>query len=295
MDQRIPRGRSLASLSGSLVLHGLALAAAVALVSRELPPPILIVELEEAVRVGEPALPAAPNRADSLPSVVRRRTRESVPPPAPVAARPVVSEPPLPTDPPRQPGHPASGAQPEPSVKPPSGEATEPGIPTLAPGPEPAADFPRTASGSGSGRTGAVQESATGGIPGGGPLAMLAPSGGGEGEGAGILAAAPSRGGEAGIPVEFGPYLARFRQRIQESLAYPLAARRRGLAGTVRLEVELLPSGQVGSVVVRSSSLHAILDVAAVDTVRGLSPIPFPPGVPPRSLRVRLPIVFELK
>lgn len=288
-------GRPLWSLSGSLVLHGLALAAAVALVSRELPPPILIVELEEAVRVGEPAQPAAPSRADSLPSVVRRRARESVPPPAPMATRPVVSEPPLPTDPRLQRGYPASGAQPEPSAKPPSGEATEPGTPASVPGPERASDFLRTASGSGSGRIGAVQESATGGIPGSGLLAMVVPSGGSEGEEAGILAAAPSRGGEAGIPAEFGPYLARFRQRIQESLAYPLAARRRGLAGTVQLEVELLPSGQVGSVVVRSSSLHAILDEAAVDTVRGLSPLPFPPGAPPRPLRVRLPIVFELK
>lgn len=168
-------GRPLWSLSGSLVLHGLALAAAVALVSRELPPPILIVELEEAVRVGEPALPAAPSRADSLPSVVRRRTRESVRPPAPVARRPVVSELPLPTDPRLQRGYPASGAQPEPSAKPPSGEATEPGTPASVPGPEPepASDFLRTASGSGSGRTGAVQESATGGIPGSGLLAMV--------------------------------------------------------------------------------------------------------------------------
>lgn len=280
-------GRPLWSLSGSLVLHGLALAAAVALVSREPPPPILIVELEEAVRVGERALPAAPSRADSLPSAVGRGTRESVGPPAPVAARPVVSEPPLPTDPRLGRGYPASRSQPEPPAKPPSREATEPGTLASAPGPEPAADFLRTASGSGPGRTGAVRESATGAIPASGPLAMLVPSAREGGEGA--------AGGEGGIPPEFGPYLAAFRQRIQEALDYPLAARRRGLGGTVQLEVELLPTGKVNSVVVRSSSSHAVLDQAALDTVSQLQPMPFPPGVSPRPLKVRVPIVFELR
>lgn len=116
---------------------------------------------------------------------------------------------------------------------------------------------------------------------------MLVPGGRSGGEGAG--------GGEAGIPAEFGPYLAAFRQRIQEALDYPVAARRRGVGGTVQLEVELLPTGKVASVVVRSSSSHAILDQTARDTVSQLRPVPFPPGVPPRPLKVRLPIVFELK
>lgn len=116
---------------------------------------------------------------------------------------------------------------------------------------------------------------------------MVAPGGRSGGQGAG--------GGEAAIAAEFGPYLAAFRQRIQEGLEYPPAARRRGLGGMVQLEVELLPTGKVASVVVRSSSSHAILDQAAVDTVSQLPPVPFPPGVPPRPLKVRLPIVFELK
>jgi protein TonB len=112
---------------------------------------------------------------------------------------------------------------------------------------------------------------------------MLAPTGrGGE-------------GGDGGIPSEFGPYLVRLRQRIQEALNYPTTARRRGLAGTVQLEIDLLPSGKVASVIVRSSSSHAVLDEAALDTVRRLSPDPFPPGLQSRPLRIRLPIVFELQ
>lgn len=116
---------------------------------------------------------------------------------------------------------------------------------------------------------------------------MLAPS-------AGAGAAGPG-GGDGQVPAGFGPYLAALRQRIQESLNYPVSARRRGLGGIVQLEVELLPNGKVASVVVRSSSSHAVLDQAALDTVSQLPPAPFPPGLPSRPLKVRVPIVFELR
>ena len=124
---------------------------------------------------------------------------------------------------------------------------------------------------------------------------MLAPSGRGGGEGIAPGVAASSASGEGGIPAEFGPYLARFRQRVQEALNYPPAARRWGLGGTVHLEIDLLPSGKVASVLVRSSSSHEVLDETALDTVRRLAPDPFPPGLASRPLRIRLPIVFELQ
>ena len=38
-------------------------------------------------------------------------------------------------------------------------------------------------------------------------------------------------------------------------------------------------------------SLHE----AALDALRAVSRVPFPPGVPPRRLRVRLPVVFEIR
>ncbi|MBI4562916.1 MAG: energy transducer TonB, partial [Candidatus Rokubacteria bacterium] len=76
---------------------------------------------------------------------------------------------------------------------------------------------------------------------------------------------------------------------------YPLAAQRRGLSGTVHMEVVILPTGAVGSVSLVRSSSHAILDEAALDTVRGLPLLPFPPELPLRTLRVRLPVVFELR
>ncbi len=100
-------------------------------------------------------------------------------------------------------------------------------------------------------------------------------------------------GGEPGS--EYGGYLAHVRRRIQESLQYPLAARRRGLKGTVHLEILIKPNGAISAVSVTSSSSHWLLDEAALEAVRSLAPQPFPSGLMPRPLRVRLPVVFDLQ
>jgi protein TonB len=97
------------------------------------------------------------------------------------------------------------------------------------------------------------------------------------------------------VPPEFGPYLARFRERIQELVVYPLAARRRGLAGRVEIELLLEPSGRVRDVAVVASSSHALLDEAAIEAVRSLEPQPLPEHLPRRPLRVRLPVIFQLR
>ncbi len=261
-------GRSLLSLLGSLLLHGLAVLGALALASRESAPGALLVELGEAIRVGDAVSPAGGSEANSSPAPpVQRRSREIRSAPAPTPERVRAPEP---------------VSRPEPSPGP-SAAPAELSVPSLA-GPQPS--VPQWTGGE------SFQESMGGGIPGGGPLAMLAPSERGEAAG---TAAIGSGGGDAGIPAEFGPYLVRFRQRIQEALNYPPTARRRGLGGTVHLEIDLLPSGKLTSVVVKSSSSHEVLDEAALETVRRLSPDPFPPGVPSRPLRIRLPIVFELR
>lgn len=116
------------------------------------------------------------------------------------------------------------------------------------------------------------------GLSGGSRLALVAP---GEGRG--------------GVPPEYGPYLARFRQRVQDALVFPLAARRRGLAGTVELDVLIDAAGKVEKVELASSSSHAMLDEAAMDTVREMAPLPLPETLPARPLRVKLPLVFELR
>ncbi len=94
---------------------------------------------------------------------------------------------------------------------------------------------------------------------------------------------------------EYGPYLMALRQRIQHSVRYPPSARRRGLSGTVSLEILILPNGVVGDVQLLESSTHQVLDDAALDTIRSLPRVPLPPELPARALRVRVPVVFQIR
>jgi protein TonB len=102
-------------------------------------------------------------------------------------------------------------------------------------------------------------------------------------------------GDGAGDAAEYGAYHALIRRRIDELLTYPAAARRRGLSGTVHIEVEITATGTVGRVSLVASSSHRVLDEAALDAARGVRRVPFPPNVRPRPLRVRLPVVFDLR
>jgi TonB family protein len=63
----------------------------------------------------------------------------------------------------------------------------------------------------------------------------------------------------------------------------------------VTLELTVLPSGAIGQVAIVESSSHALLDAAALATVQSLHADPFPAGLPVRQLRVRVPVVFELR
>ena len=109
------------------------------------------------------------------------------------------------------------------------------------------------------------------------------------------LALAGPGAGRGNIPPEFGPYLAGFRQRLQKSLIYPLVARRRGLEGRVEIELVLEPSGRVRDVAVVLSSSYALLDDAAVEAVKSIPPEPLPLQAKRQTLRVRLPVVFQLQ
>jgi protein TonB len=101
--------------------------------------------------------------------------------------------------------------------------------------------------------------------------------------------------GQPGGSAAYGPYVRRVRASIQESLHYPLPARRRGLAGTVELELLIASDGAIQEVSVARSSSHPILDGAAVDSARALRPLPPPADLAARPLRLRIPIVFELR
>ena len=116
-----------------------------------------------------------------------------------------------------------------------------------------------------------------------------APGGGGDGT---LALAIPGDGDGAGV---YASYLALLRRRVQEAMTYPSSARRRGLSGTVHLEIALEPTGVISDVTLTRSSSHEVLDEAAIEAVRSLRRVPFPPDVRPRPLRVRLPVVFELR
>jgi protein TonB len=113
-------------------------------------------------------------------------------------------------------------------------------------------------------------------------------------DGSPLALAVPGSGGDSAAS-DYAGYYDTLRRRIHESLRYPPDARRRGAAGTVVVDAEIEPTGVVGRVTLAASSSHATLDEAALEAVRGLPRVPFPSGVQPRRLWVRLPVVFELR
>jgi periplasmic protein TonB len=217
-------------------------------------------------RAAGPALP--PARASARPEPV-----------APVASGGPASAPAPPPVAPAVP--PALAIAPEPVVEP----ATTPAPAPAAVPPAPSASSAVSASDSGSGA-----------VAGGGAQTRGdGDRGSGGGPGASLALVTPGTGGSGAAPPEYGAYLQQFRQRVQESLVYPLAARRQGLGGTVELHVWLEATGRVRDVQIARSSSHRVLDDAAVEAIRRLGPVPFPESLPRRPLLVRIPLVYELR
>lgn len=325
------RARWLVSLPASLAIHGAALLLVLWLFPRASLPSAIVLELREVVvnevqpdRAG-PARVASPPTSQARPGAGfgdyrRAELAVSVPlpaPPAPARSSPSESHPPSPPSPLQspQPGPELAGRA---SVAAPAIEAPAPGGRPLTIGARqddqpdrPAAggvgstadlkpELGTTSRAAAKGRgaypfgTGAGEDGSGGGNETPATQAGAGRAGAGGEVSPGLALAVPGarQGGEGS---EYGPYLDRLRHQIQASLRYPLAAQRRGLSGTVHMEVVILPTGAVGSVSLVRSSSHPILDEAALDTVRGLPLLPFPPELPLRTLRVRLPVVFELR
>jgi protein TonB len=224
-----------------------------------------------------PASPATPREASTPPTASAAATSSAAPavPSAPAPATPMLAE-----------AAPAPGAI-EPAASTPSTSPiarSEPGHADVARASESSA-----AAGDASGSSGSGLRS--GGADGGGSMAGASSANGGAGGDGPLALAIPGDGG-AGA---YGAYLTALRRRLHELLEYPAVARRRGLTGTVHLEIALEPTGRVSEVVVVRSSDHDVLDHAALQAARSLRRVPFPSDVRPRALRVRLPVVFELR
>jgi protein TonB len=107
--------------------------------------------------------------------------------------------------------------------------------------------------------------------------------------------APPAIGHSGNSEAEYRAYLGLVRQRILGALRYPAGARQQGLTGTVQLEILVQATGAISDVKIVSTSSHAVLDKAALEAVRSVTPIGFPPGLAPRALRARIPVVFDLR
>jgi protein TonB len=76
---------------------------------------------------------------------------------------------------------------------------------------------------------------------------------------------------------------------------YPLAARRNGAQGRVILSVQVSASGVSNTVQLKRSSGHAVLDNAALQTVRHWRFVPARRGDAPVESWVDVPIIFRLE
>jgi protein TonB len=273
----IGRTRALAFL-GSAALHVAAVAALLALATSLRQSEPLFIDLtggpeaadERAAHAAEPGVGAAKVQ----PARAARGAH---------AKRPQPPEPSAPSRPPESVPVPA-----------PAFSATREAAPAERLVPSPAAETSAadtsTAVGGAAATGGRSQRAAASDAPGAAGESQAAVGGGGS-----RLALAGPGASRSDIPPEFGPYLSGFRQRLQKSLIYPLVARRRGLEGRVEIELVLEPSGRVRDVAVVLSSSYALLDDAAVEAVKSIPPEPLPVQAKRQSLRVRLPVVFQLQ
>ncbi len=280
------RLRRLATLAGSAAVHVVAAGAVLVLAAGLRQPQPLFIDLTGGSLTGG----AQGGEAQAMSSSGARSgdgRRPSVAAPgAPAPARRLLSRVPSPIAPP-----PAPIAAPEPDARAMAEPPPRPAPDAAAVDSPPRAMSPPAASDDV--KVGAGEASTPGGAVTSGAPARAGQSGGGAS--AAPLASAgpgPDRG-EA--PAELGPYLARFRRLIQEHVVYPLAARRQGLSGRVELEVLLDPAGRVRAVTLVTSSAHGLLDEAAIEAVRRVPSVPMPEHLPRRTLRVRLPVIFELQ
>lgn len=323
-------GRPWLGFALSVALHAVVIGLALLVVTRDEPLPALMVDLRELFvpRSGSETARARHERPAPPPRASReRKGRDEVasaprPAPAPATETPV----PPPAVPPAPPPAPIVAPSPPPppvvveSVPPPVPAAALSIEPAREPAPAPTAREraePKSSGASGGAATATSQAPAasaagSGVVSGGAAVGSTRPAVGGStaapehgvsagarGDGGNpgprIAAVPPGAGAGGGVSAEYGPYLAALRQRIQQSVRYPSSARRRGVAGTVNVEILILANGTIAEVTVLDSSSHAVLDEAALDTIRGLPRMPLPTELAARPLRVRVPVVFQLR
>ncbi len=119
------------------------------------------------------------------------------------------------------------------------------------------------------------------------------------GNGAGKPSSGLEETAHAGLPGKAGPgssettVLPRYREHALPP--YPWLARLKGQEGLAVLSAEILPDGTVGTVRIKTSSGHVLLDQSALESIRGWR---FEPGLrrgTPATMWVEVPVRFALK
>ena len=89
-------------------------------------------------------------------------------------------------------------------------------------------------------------------------------------------------------------YLNKIRSLIEENKKYPFIARRKGIEGKVLLIFTINKKGYLQNIKIEKSSGYAILDKAAIESVKKASPFPELPLKKERII-MKLSVCFDLK
>ncbi|MBW2605243.1 MAG: energy transducer TonB [Deltaproteobacteria bacterium] len=90
-------------------------------------------------------------------------------------------------------------------------------------------------------------------------------------------------------------YLEMVRFRIEKNKRYPVKARLSNMRGRVIITLVITLQGEIGSITVKKSSGHAMLDDAALSAVKHAVPFPVPPArFFKKDILLNIPILFEI-
>ncbi|HLM13068.1 MAG TPA: energy transducer TonB [Reyranella sp.] len=82
---------------------------------------------------------------------------------------------------------------------------------------------------------------------------------------------------------------------VPPNTLYPARSRKAGEQGTVMVRVFVDATGRPAQVTLETSSGHSTLDEAALSSVRGAQFRPYTEGGVPKTVVVRVPIIFKLQ
>jgi protein TonB len=265
-----PQGTWTWGVVGSLLVHGLLVAALVVVYQGRPTPRRLVVPVEAIVLV--PTQPGPRKGGGGCPApVARPETVAPKPAPPPVKPKPRVR---------RKPRTRIRPAPPAPEPK------STPVISTPAPPPPITRSQSATKANSLAGAPGAARGSSGSGRGGRG-------GGRGSGSGGGVGA---GQGTGAGSGSALQGYLGNVRQLLERQKKYPWMARRRHLQGVVIIMFTIAAGGQIESSRIRRSSGHDLLDKAARETLHRVGRFPPLPAVlNRRKLTIEVPLAFRLR